>query len=396
MSMSEFEESLPDKNGSEDTLSHFSIHDRSLPEDFSAEDIAFAQELEVLLIPEQEQIPPYYVQTLLDSEDQRFQAVEPGFEKKVSMHVFRRLSLSRRLYRSYESPLQVIRKTLSLSRSLLVAACLLFIFMTVVATGPAFASGLAILLSGKHSGVMLVQKYPTIASDASHQNQSSGIDKTAKPSSDTNLQDAQHQMNFHMYWPTSNDLLKDYTLNKIYLYWVHQEWADGPILELDYQQHSSDASPLEPGRGKISICEFKPVGNVLQAVMLNAAQQMQIGTGGQVAIYVNGQWERGKQSYEWQYGERSELIYERDGVIFWIVGDQRDNIDSTALLSIANSLNVLDINHVTHVGSLNVTSSYHGMPALFAGDIIFTDSNDGPSLVVGGDPSTFKNSSGVN
>ncbi|HZO75472.1 MAG TPA: hypothetical protein VFB60_24930 [Ktedonobacteraceae bacterium] len=395
MSMSEFEESLPDENGSEDTLSHFFIHGRLLPDDFSAEDIAFAHELEVLLIPEQEQTPPYYVQTLLDSDDQRFQAVEPGFEKKVSARVFRRLSLSRRLYRSYESPLQAIRKTLSLSRSLPVVACLLFVFLTIVVTGPAFASGLAVLLSGKHSGVMLVQNYPTIAANASHQSQSSGVDKAARISSDTNLQDAQRQMNFQMYWPTSNALLKSYTLNKIYLYWVHQTWADGPILELDYQQNSPDASPLDPGRGKISICEFKPVGNVYQEVMLGAAQQIQIGTSGQVAIYVNGQWNQVNQTYEWQYGERSELIYEIKGVIFWIVGDQRDNIDSVALRSIADSLQALDIVHAAHAGSLDVTSSYRA-PELFAGDIIFTDSDDGPSLVVGDDPSTFRNSIGVN
>lgn len=394
MSMSEFEESLPDKNGSEDTLSRFSIHDRLLPDDFSEEDIAFAQELEGLLIPEQEQTPPYYVQTLLDSEDQRFQAVEPGFEKKVSLRVFRRLRLPRRLYRSYDSPLRAMRKTLSLSGSLLIATCLLFVLLTMVVTGPAFASGLAVLLSGKHSGVMLVQK-PTIASDASHQSQSSGVDKSARPSSDTNLQDAQRQMSFQMYWPTANTLLKNYTMNKIYLYWAHQTWADGPILELDYQQNSSDASPLDPGRGKISICEFKPLGHVYQEVMLGAAQQIHIGTSGQVAIYVNGQWAQINQEYEWQYGERSELIYERDGVIFWIVGDQRDNIDSAALRSIADSLNVLDIGHAAHAGSLNVTSSYRA-PALFAGNIIFTDSDDGPSLVVGGDPATFRNSIGVN
>jgi len=395
--MSEFEESLPDWNGSENTLSHFSIHDRPLPDDFSEEDIAFAHELESLLIPEQEQTPPYYVQTLLDAEDQRFQAVEPGFEKKVSVRVFRRLHLSRRLYRSYESPLQAIKKTLSLSRSLLIAACLLFTLLTMVVTGPAFASGLAILLAGKHSGVMLVQKYPTIASDASHQSQSSGADKVAEPAStDMNLQDAQSKMSFKMYWPTSNTLLKNYALNKIYLYRVHQAWANGPILELDYQQTAPDVASLGPGRGKISIYEFKPVGNVYQVVMLGAAQQIQINTGGQVAIYVNGQWESFNQSYEWQYDERSELIYELDGVIFWIVGDQRDGVDSTALLSIAKSLNVLDLNHVVHLGSLNVTSSYHGMPALFAGDIIYTDSDNGASLAVDGDPSTLKNSGGVN
>lgn len=402
MSMSEFEESLPDKTGPEDPLSRFSIHGQLLPDDFSEEDIAFAHELEFLLVPQQEQTPPYYVQTLLDSEDQRFQAVEPGFEKKVSVRVFRRLSLSRRLYRTHESPLRAMIKPLSPPRSLLATACLLFILLSIVVTGPAFSSGLSVLLSGEHSGVMSVQQYPTVASDASHQRQSSEPNIVAQREH-INLQEAQGWMHFQMYWPAPNALPDNYALDKIYLYQApNQDWADGPILELDYQYTSPGVTPLEPGRGKLAIGEFKPVklvGDVYQVVVLGSAYQIEIDAEGQVyAIYINDKWTRINQSYEWQYGEHSALIYERDSVIFWIVGDQRDKIDNNALRSIASSLSVLDVGRAVHAGGIpdDVTSSYDGAPELFVGDIIYTNSTHGPSLIVEGDPSTLRNSIGVN
>lgn len=283
-------------------------------------------------------------------------------------------------------------KTRFQPRSLLIAACLLLMILTMVVTGPAFASGIAVLLSaGKHSGVVMVKNHPPmIASDASHLSQPSGPG-IAVQREHMSLLEVQHQMNFPIYWPTSNTLPSNYALNKVYLYQdPNQNWADGPILELDYQYSSPGVTPLEPGRGKISICEFKPVGKVYQMVMLGAAHQIKIDANGQAyAIYVDGQWAQINQStYKWQYGERSELIYEHDGVIFWIVGDQRDGIDGAALLSIASSLLPLDVAHAAHTGGyLNeVTSSYDETPALFAGDVIYTDSEDGPSLIVGGDP----------
>ena len=44
-----------------------------VPEDFTAEDLAFAAELNAFFSPEEEGLPPCYVQTLLDMEDERFE-----------------------------------------------------------------------------------------------------------------------------------------------------------------------------------------------------------------------------------------------------------------------------------------------------------------------------------
>lgn len=399
MNMSEFEEPLPDKDGPEDSLSHFSIHSRSLPDDFSEEEIAFARELEGLLIPEQEEAPPYYVQSLLEPEDQRFQAVEPGFEKKVSVRVFRRLKLPRRLYRSHNSPFQAVMKTLSLSRSLLIAACLLLMCLSMLATGPAFASGLAILLSaGKHSGVMLVKGHPSITSNGDQQIARSSPDKDPAPQH-MNLVEAQYHMNFSMYLPTSDTIPSRYTLKRLYLYNdPNQSWADGPIFEMNYQYTSPGVMPQDPGRGKITIYEFKPVGKVFQAVMSGAAHQIKDASGHTYAIYVDGQWARINQSYRWQYGERNELIYERDGVVFWIAADQRDGIDGDALLSIANSLHIFNAVYASRMGGHfnDVTTSYDGAPQVFANDIIYIDNNDGLWQTVEADPSAQSDTIGIN
>ncbi|HWS83602.1 MAG TPA: hypothetical protein VN207_05025 [Ktedonobacteraceae bacterium] len=57
-------------------------------------------------------------------------------------------------------------------------------------------------------------------------------------------------------------------------------------------------------------------------------------------------------SPSWVYSDRSELIYEdqNSGVVFWIVGDQRDGIDSDALRTIANSLSLVDVNRSNPYG----------------------------------------------
>ena len=75
MSMSEFERQLNKWNKDFSTLS---MQGHDLPADFSEEDVTFAQELDELIALDQEDIPPYYVQTLLDSEEPRFQPVEQG------------------------------------------------------------------------------------------------------------------------------------------------------------------------------------------------------------------------------------------------------------------------------------------------------------------------------
>src|SRR5579862_1699391 len=90
MSMSEFDRRSHGQEN-EDSLHVSTQHDTGLREDFSAEDLAFAQELATLFSPEAEEMPPYFVQTLLDAENPRYQPVENGLEQRTSVRVFRRL-----------------------------------------------------------------------------------------------------------------------------------------------------------------------------------------------------------------------------------------------------------------------------------------------------------------
>ena len=69
---------------------------------------------------------------------------------------------------------------------------------------------------------------------------------------------------------------------------------------------------------------------------------------GQPAVYVDGMWvvsQGGRKT--WQSGTRSMLIFERDGVIFWITGDQRDGMTAYPLTQIASALTADDVGDAT-------------------------------------------------
>src|SRR5258708_36650693 len=88
MSMSEFEGQL---NNDGDAISSLHKQEHAVPADFGAEDLAFVEELHALFSPEEEELPPYFAQPLLESEDPRFYPVEPGLQKKTAVRVFRDL-----------------------------------------------------------------------------------------------------------------------------------------------------------------------------------------------------------------------------------------------------------------------------------------------------------------
>jgi hypothetical protein len=157
------------------------------------------------------------------------------------------------------------------------------------------------------------------------------------------LQAALQQLHgWSIYWPQA--IPSSYNLDATYLYQgQQQDWVDGPFIELDYSLHGEHSH----GSGLLAIREFKlqPDVNVLQIVKDGAAQTIKINqNGGVQAIYVDGQWVKHNRIFHvWVYGERSELIYQKDGIIFWIVGDQRDGMGKDALLNIANSLEVFPL-----------------------------------------------------
>ena len=162
MSMSEFEGQL---NNDGDAISSLHKQEHALPADFGEEDLAFVEELNALFSPEEEELPPYFAQTLLESEDPRFYPVEPGFEKKTSVRVFRDLKLRRPLYHNPRSLLGAVTtgmRGISARRSLLAftAAFMFMILITVAFTAPSFAQGMAILLQGARGGVYQVPNYP--------------------------------------------------------------------------------------------------------------------------------------------------------------------------------------------------------------------------------------------
>ncbi len=369
MSMNEFEEQSHKREKDFDTLL---THGQVLPQDFSEEDIAFAQELNSFFALEEEKVPPYFAQTLLEPDNPRFQVAGYGFEEKTRARVFRRLNLRRRLFNQRWSSRGVM-PVLPLRHSWLVvvAACLLFVLFTVAFTGQSFVEGVSFLLKGAHAGVYQVHAYPkAILAPSYNQNNDQ--------SSQISLTDAQQRLHFPMYWPQVTP--KNFNLDGINLFQnTKQTWADGPMLELQYD-YASPGTPAH-GSGEIAVLEFKPNNSVLQVIGGAPQTVLADAKGNPEAIYVDGQWiSLNRYSHHWITGGRSELIYQRDGIVFWIVGDQRDGIDRDVLLSIAQSLQIVEASRFMHVGvQMTATQLVNDSSGLFAGDIIAVGSDDGLS-----------------
>ena len=382
MRMSEFERQENEKGSS---LPSFSERRSALPDDFTEEDQAFAAELHALFSPEEESLPPYYVQTLLDVDDQRFEPVVRGFEYKTNARVFRRLKLRRRLFRTRTSPLSALRMSvgdMSLRRSAvaMVGMFLLIMLLTVAFTGSSFATGVAILLHGTHgSGVYLTSKFPVGMVHTPHNALNTQQESADSATKQISLLAVQRQLQFPIYWPEYS--LPGYSLQHINFYLgLDQQWADGPMLEFEY---SLPPSANSQGSGEVWVREFMPRTDVLQLVQEGAASPVETDANGVQAIYVNGEWNpNGSDGPTWEYGGRSELIYQINGVIFWIVGDQQDGIGQKELMQVAHGLTLYSTApHIRVPGDTTpVTQTTEDNPGPFSTDviIIFTgDSNEG-------------------
>lgn len=379
MSMSEFEKQ---ENTEDDESFPVAIHRLATPGDFTAEDLAFAEELNALFSPEREDLPPYYVQTLLDVDDQRFEPVPREFEHRTSARVFRRLKLRRRIFYTRVSPLRALSMGIgdvSMRRSLFatVGTFVLIMLLTIAFTGSSFAAGVALLLRGTHgSGVYQTNKYPVgLVQSVQYNAQNDSSPKSIS------LLTAQDQLLFPMYAP--GYMLPAYSLAHINLYvGLDQQWANGPMLEFEFRPPPSDVAPK--GMGEIWVREFKPRADVLQLVKEGASIPVEMDDSGRaLAIYVDGEWDlRNQGGPQWVSGERSELIYQADGVIFWIVGDQRDNVGQPQLMDVARGLAPVPLNQQFRVlgNAVTVTQMSEDIPGPFSTDVIVVypvDSSDG-------------------
>ncbi len=295
---------------------------RLSPDDFSADDLALARDLHHLFPLEQEQLPPDFIQTL--TTQSRAWAAPDGLAKRVNAQVFQRLQLSsHRLFRSAPSaPAEGPRGVMFLRRApqrIALGTLLAVALLSLVTVAPSFAQGLRMLLG--YTGVQMVPQYPqtTIVAPGQMQNLTPWA--------------VQHVVPFTVSWlgPTP----ASYQFLGLVLH-IGQPWADGPVVELQY----AHGNP-QTGFGPLIVREFRPKAKatVLQVVAQGAAHQAQIGN--QQAIYIDGQWVQKHMAIVWEYGTRSELIYQSGGVIFWITADQRDGIGEAVLEDLARNLSPL-------------------------------------------------------
>lgn len=364
MSMSEFE----NLHESDDDLP---MQHQTIPDDFSEDDIEFAQELGVLFSPEKEEMPPSFVQTLLEPENPRFQPVEHGFELKTRARVFRQLKLQRRLFHPQPAFAQLYPVRRSLAA--LVAAVMLFMLVTMVVTSNSFAAGMVYLFSGPHSGVVQLYAYPAPAHQ-SQAEQPAPAKETSPPR--LSLLEMQQNLNFQVHWP--GYLPAHYSVDSVNLYKGSEDvWTDGPIMQLVCTLSLPGVQPH--GTGNIIILELKPMGDgkVLQGVAINSSHQIKIGSNGEPGLVVNGQWHSiNKTTHTWVDNGSVELIYERNGVIFWIQGDQRDGIDKDGkmLAEIATSLTPLDVSRIAHMSRFDgLQQSADDLGFTYVGDIYDSD-----------------------
>jgi hypothetical protein len=381
MSMSEFDQEL--NNESNDILSLAAL-EQEVPPDFGEDDLVFAHELNSVFSPEQEELPPYFVQTLLASEDQLFSPVERGFELKTRVRVFRRLKLRRRLFHAPLSAFDALISGLSTiyARGSLLASAIAFMLImlvTVAFTAPSFVAGMAILLQGSHGGVYQVSAYPKAVHTFPHHHTLSHNNANNQPEQLT-VSAAEQQLHFKIYFPQS--LPHNYTLDSISLYHgAEPSWMNGPVIELVYSLSGSKPK----GTGQIVIREFLPTEEVLPVVLDKAVHNIQVDQYGQpAAIFINGQWQLiGMNSYKWFFGGRSELIYQQNGVLFWIAGDQNDGIGENVLWNLAQSLSqTIPFNHymrmmsdMSYISQTNL--SYIFDP--FTNDLLKIYTDDNPS-----------------
>ncbi len=381
MSMSEYE----NQNHNEwDNLFPSTI-EPALPDDFSEEDVVFAQELSALFSAPDEILPPYYAQTLLQAEDPRYTVVDNAFAQKTNARVFRALKLRRRLFSRHRSPLGAIGETLrniTMRKSFLAwaATLMLTMMLTVAFTAPSFEQGVSMLLRGSRNGVMKVHNAPHVqhhSADFMLNSHSWNTHPTQVP-----LITVGRMLSFPIYWPQW--IPANYTLDSIKIYVdPNNTWANGPVVDLVFDVDTNRVALK--GTGQIVVREFNPVEQVLQVVKDGNVYPIdpdQYGDNPR-AIYVDGQWmTTGKMPpLIWRQGGRSEVIYQQNNVVFWIAGDQRDGINEKVLWKMAQSLQTTSSVTPALLKNIMATillpSSSDSVFDPFANDFIYAASLDG-------------------
>ncbi len=317
------------------------------PADFTADEKQFAAEMRELFPIEDEVLPPLYVQTLLD--DELRAPLGRGYTRRLAERVMRRLGLPNRSLTPRRGilglmegvSLHAMTEPVRRAGTPVIAALSLLMALvigTVYLATPSFAEGLRLLLG--QTGAQQLNGYPA------------NVTKSQKPTKSPR-QASKPSAPMPVFW--LGPVLGGYSYMGMSLI-DQQDWSNGPLVEIQYAltQPVTDQPPtllpastngqaahLSPGgSGLLDIREFQ-VSSAYKAVLLavqdGSATPMSVN--GEPAVYVDGMWivtQGGRKM--WQSGTRSMLIFQHDGVIFWITGDQRDGMNAYSLTQVASAL----------------------------------------------------------
>lgn len=300
--------------------------ERPWPDDFTLEDKQFAEELRELFPIEHEELPPLYIQTLLENDV--YTPLDGSDVRRMIYRVKRKVGLTRQpLFTHQWAPTawadQVSVANISgavkrASRPVVAVVALLIFCMlsSMYLATPSFAQGLRILFG--ETGAQQVAHYPRNVVAEKH------VTPTSSQTAD-----------LPTFWLGAST--SDYVYQGMRAL-PQEQYSRGPILDIQYVL--SERTPQQTGAGILDIREFQ-IANSLSAV-LQTVQEGSISTtnvNGLAAVYIDGMWVTSPgQRISWQSGTRSMLIFERDGVIFWIVGDQRDGLGEAQLVQVASQL----------------------------------------------------------
>jgi hypothetical protein len=342
--MSEFERS-------EGNSAWADARELQFPEDFSEEEAAFARQMHELFAVDCEELPPLYVQTLLEGE--RFRIPNVSFEARVASRVFESLRLSpdtpeplinhttagylatsaaRRLVTRRPSPMRRLQKVVFSAheyfrRPLAIAAAVILFCMalTIVFASPSFAQGLRILL--RATGAAQFKNAPTTSTQTP---------KRQPTSSNTSSSNTDFDPSMPLFW--LGPVAANYIYNGTQLQ-PTTGWSEGPIVDMQYGLLGNDV-----GTGVLDIREFRvssAYSAVLQVVEDGSATGVTL-SDGDPAVFVNGMWEQRVLDHIltsiWQTGTRCLLIMERQGVVIWMSGDPRNGMNAQTMTSIASQL----------------------------------------------------------
>jgi hypothetical protein len=290
----------------------------SFPDDFTQDEALFASELRTVFDIEREDLPSGYVPTVLGFE--RHKPAMPGFERRVTRQVFHELNLPG-LPLFDRRPVQQIRaifaeqadqlQRVGRSAAGVLTAVLIVMVLSMLFATPSFADGMQILLG--HTGVQQVAAYP--------RNVGKPAPQPVEP----------QEVQTPLYW--MGPAVGDYTylgMRKV----PNEGWSTGPIVDVQYV-----LTHVSKGSGILDVRMFQVADKyaaVLKVVQDGSAHETTVG--GAKAAFVSGAWQTYGRNKTWRFDARNEVIFERDGMVFWIASDPRDGLTEAQIIAAASQM----------------------------------------------------------